>query len=216
MKNIYKEELMDQSAFFKLNYGLYIVSSASEGKHAGCVVNTVQQVTAIPEKLSVTLNKENATLEMIQKSNVFNVVVLCEDVDMDTIRTFGFQSSHDIDKYKELAHAKDEFQIPYLTQHVAARFTCKVLSSLDLDTHILFAGEVCSCEVLSEETAMTYGYYHKVKKGTTPPKASSYQPDTKQSGYRCTVCGYIYEGEPLPVDFVCPICHQPASVFEKI
>ncbi len=208
---------MDKSAFFNLSYGLYIASTCYEGKQYGCVLNTMSQVTSSPAQISLALNKENATTQAIISSGVFSGVVLCEETPMETIGTFGFQSSKDTDKFAAVAHATDKNGVAYPTAHISSQFSCRVVSTLDIGTHMLIIGEVEDCQVLSGEAPMTYAYYHKVKKGQTPPKASSYQaPEPKAKGYRCTICGYIYEGEPLPEDFVCPVCHQPASVFEKI
>lgn len=207
---------MNEKALYKLSYGLYVISSQAEGKVSGCVANTLQQVTSSPAQLSVALNKNNYTEQLIEKSGIFNGVVLTQDVDMDVIRRFGFQSGRDNEKYEGIAHAYDELQIPYLKEHCAARFTCKVVKKVDLGTHMLFVGEVVDCEVMAEDEVMTYAYYHKVKNGATPKNAPSYQEPAKKVGWKCTICGYVYEGDPLPQDFICPWCKAPAAVFEKI
>ena len=105
--------------------------------------------------------------------------------------------------------------MPYVAEQTVARFSCKVIDEVDLGTHILFVGEVLSAERLSDEEPMTYAYYHKVKKGVTPPKASSYQPKAVK-GWRCKVCGYVLESDTIPDDFVCPICGQGREQFEQI
>ena len=208
---------MDMTAMFKLSYGLYVVSSSYEGKDAACVVNTLSQITASPIQVSVAVNKDNFTCQQIQKSGRFEGVVLSEDIDMGVIGTFGFQSSKDVDKFEGLAHERDTYGIPYLSEHVSARVSCKVVQSVDVGTHILFIAEVEDAQHMVNEPVMTYSYYHQVKNGTTPKNASSYQPvEEKKSGWKCSVCGYIYEGDLLPEDFICPICHQDASVFEKL
>ena len=207
---------MDERAFFKLSCGLYIVSSKFNGKEAGCVINTLQQVTNEPLQVSITINKKNATQQIIECAREFHVVVLDESADMDLIGTFGFKSSKDINKFSDFSVSRDMFQIPYVNQNVAAGFTCKVKHQIDVGTHIMYIAEVVEADVLSDIPAMTYAYYHQVKKGTTPKNASSYQKKAATSGYRCTICGYIYEGDSLPEDFVCPVCHAPSSVFEKV
>lgn len=207
---------MDETALFKLSYGLYIVSSTHEGKDAGCIANTLQQVTAFPVQIAITLNKDNETKNIIEKSQVFNAVVLSEDMDMEVIGTFGFHSSRDLQKFETVSYQRDAHGIPYINEHTSARVTCKVVNQLDIGTHVMFIGEVVECEHVSDEPVMTYSYYHKVKNGVTPKNASSYQEPSKKSGWRCTICGYVYEGDPLPADFICPICHYPASAFEKI
>ena len=207
---------MDSIAFRKLSYGLYIVTSAFEGKDAGCVVNTLSQVTSSPAKVSVAINKNNFTEKIIEKSGIFTAVVLSQETSMDTIGIFGFQSSENNNKFESVSFEIDENKIKYPTDKICAKFSCKVLNQVDLGTHVMFIGEVIDAEVISNEEPMTYSYYHQVKNGTTPKNAPSYQEEAKKTGYRCTVCGYIYEGEPLPDDFICPICKQPASKFVKL
>lgn len=207
---------MNDKALYKLSYGLYVISSTEGGKDVGCVANTLHQVTSSPVQLSITLNKDNYTEQVIARTGKFNAVALTQTVDMDVIRTFGFQSSKDHDKYANLPFARDALGIPYLKDHTAAYLSCKVVSQLDLGTHVLFVGEVVDADVLSEEEVMTYAYYHMVKNGATPKNAPSYQEKSEKSGWRCTICGYIYEGDPLPADYICPICGAPASVFEKV
>ena len=207
---------MDQTAFFKLSYGLYIISSQLEGKQAGCIVNTVTQVTAEPERMTVAVHKENYTAEVIKKSGVFAVSVLTQQADMDLIGKFGFESSKDTDKFAGLTCQTDENGVKYITGPVAARFACKVIDCMDAGTHYIFLADVVEAKVLSSDEVLTYSYYHQVKKGLTPPKASSYQKAEEVKGWRCTICGYVHKSETLPPDFVCPICKRSAEYFEKI
>ncbi|MXQ74015.1 flavin reductase [Clostridiaceae bacterium DONG20-135] len=207
---------MDLKAFFKLSYGLYVISSSVGDHKAGCVANTLNQVTNDPARMSVTLNKDNDTMQTIAKSGRFAAIVLSESTNMELIKTFGFQSSKDTDKFSGYDTKMDELGSPYITDHATARFTCKVVNQIDLGTHVMFIGEVESAEVLSEEPVMTYAYYHQVKNGATPKNAPSYQKETKKVGWRCTICGYIYDGDPLPEDYICPLCGAPASAFEKL
>lgn len=207
---------MNEKALYKLTYGLYIISSEDNGKVSGCVANTLQQVTSSPMQLAITLNKNNYTEQLIEKSGKFNGVVLTQNVDMDTIRRFGFQSGKDVNKYDGISFSYDALNIPYIKDHVAARFSCKVVSKLDLGTHVLFVGEVVDCDVVNDEEVMTYAYYHQVKNGATPKNAPSFQEEKTSGGWRCTICGYIYEHDVLPDDFVCPWCKAPKDVFEKI
>lgn len=207
---------MNEQALYKLSYGLYIVSSSFEEKDAGCVVNTLHQVTATPVQVSVAVNKNNFTQQIIEKSGMFNATVFTQDAPMDIIKRFGFQSSKDHDKFDGITYERDARGIPYVKEHMAAQLSCKVVQKLDIGTHMLFIGEVVDAQVLSHEEVMTYAYYHKVKNGTTPKNASSYQANTEKKGWRCSICGYIYEGENLPEDYICPVCGAPASVFEKI
>lgn len=208
---------MDPKAFFKLSYGLYIISTEADGKQAGCIANTFNQVTSSPAQVSVTLNKDNATEQRIEKSGKFAVTVLQQSADMELIGRFGFHCSRDTDKFSGLDCGTDEQGLPYVKAHAASRFSCKVVKTLDLGTHVLFIGEVVGSEVLDNGPVMTYEYYHQVKNGRTPKNAPSYQEEKKRvSGWCCLLCGYVYEGEILPADFICPICSAPASAFEKI
>lgn len=207
---------MDNKAFFKLSYGLYIVSTRQGDQKAGCIVNTFNQVTSSPAQVSVTLNKNNATEQLIEQTGKFAVTVLDQNADMELIGQFGFHCSRDTDKFSACSTYEDEQGLPYVSDHAASRFSCKVVNQIDLGTHVMFIAEVVGCEVLNQEPVMTYEYYHQVKKGTTPKNAPSYQEEKKTGGWKCLLCGYIYEGEVLPEDFICPICSAPASAFEKI
>lgn len=212
---------MDIQAFFKLSYGLYVVSARSGEKKYGCIVNTLQQVTAEPPMLSVAVNKNSVTAKAILDSGRFCGTVLTETADMNLIGTFGFKNSEAVDKFAAFSTKEDENNIPYLTEHAAARYSCEVAGTLDLGTHILIIGKVTAAEILSDEPVMTYDYYHRVVKGGTPPTAPSYKGNishkpAQKAQWRCKICGYIYEGDPLPADFVCPICGQGADKFEKV
>ena len=213
---------MDTTAFFKMNYGLYIASTTLEGKNYGCALNTMVQVTSSPAQISITLNKDNATTQAILKSGVFSGVVLSEETPMDVIGTFGFMSSKDVDKFAQCEYQKDLNDVPFPTEKMSAQFSCRVVGSLDVGTHMVIVGTVEDCQIISGEAPMTYAYYHKVKNGKTPPKASSFQapvveeePVAKVAGYVCSICGYIHEEDNLPEDFICPVCKQNASVFVK-
>lgn len=209
---------MDPKAFFKLNYGVYIVSGSADGKDGGCVINTMAQVTSSPARLSIALNKNNYTLELIQASGTFSGVVLSDDVEMDLIKRFGFQCGRDVDKYDGIPQGRDSLNNPYPTEGVCARFACNVISTLDVGTHMIVIGEVVEAEVMDGPApALTYSNYHLKKNGTTPPGAPSYQENTgKAVGYRCSVCGYILESDTLPDDFICPVCGKDASYFVKL
>ena len=199
---------MNNKGLRKLSYGVYIINTIN----SGCIVNTLTQVTS--DKVIVAINKDNYTNQMIKTYKKFNATVLTQKTNMEVIQTFGFTSSKDNDKYKLFQTEKDSNNIPYIKEKMASLIECEVINEIDLDTHTIFIAKVINTEILSDEEVMTYDYYHKVKKGVTPPKAPTYEKPKK--GYRCKICGYIYEGETLPIDFVCPICGAPASVFEKI
>lgn len=166
---------MDKKAFYKLSYGLYIVSTTFMGKDSGCVVNTLSQVTSEPAKMSVAVNKNNFTEGQIEKSGVFAAVALTQDADLKLIGAFGFKSSRDTDKFAGFPTARDENGVPYVTQSVCARYSCKLVDSLDLGSHVMLIGEVQEAEVLGDAEPLTYSYYQKIKNGTTPKNAPSYQ-----------------------------------------
>lgn len=166
---------MDRKAFYKLSYGLYIVSTMFEGKDSACVVNTLNQVTSEPAKMSVTINKNNFTEQQIEKSSFFAAVALTQDADIKLIGTFGFRSSRDNDKFEGLKIARDINGAPYITEYTAARFSCKLIDKVDLGSHVMLIGEVTDAEVLSDKEPLTYSYYQQIKKGTTPKNAPSYQ-----------------------------------------
>lgn len=223
--------MLDKKALYSLSYGLYIITTKTDDFAAGCVCNTFQQVTSEPTQVSVALNKENVTTETIRKAGRFCVSVLSEDAPMELIGTFGFHSSSDIDKFADVEAKEDGFGIPAVVEHSAARFSAHVVSELDLGTHILFVAEIDEAETLSGASPMTYAYYHQVKGGKTPPKASSYQADDAPApagspadapsgetriAWRCTICGHIEYADELPDDFECPICGMGKEVFEKI
>lgn len=211
--------MLDKKALYQISSGLYLVSSKNEGHQAGCIINTLMQVTSKPVQVSITINKENDTTDTILKSNVFHVTALASNVDMNVIATFGFQSSKEIDKFQSFETKYDTLDNPYIEEGMNASFACKVVHTLDVGSHIIIVGEVVESESLSQESSMTYAYYHDVKKGTSPKNAPTYQEEIKtdkKTKWRCKICGYIYEGEELPADFICPICGQPASMFEKV
>ena len=202
---------MDWKAFDQLSCGLYLISSAWEGAESGCIVNTVQQVTAEPPQLAVTINKNSYTGELIGKSGLFEATVLGQQVGLEEIGRFGFQSGREVQKFEGIPALRDEAGIPYVEKGMAARFSCRITGKMDVGTHWIFVGQVEQAERLEGEP-MTYAYYHQVKKGGTPKEAPSYQGEEAekpaQKGWRCKLCGYVWEGESLPRDFICPICKK--------
>ncbi len=212
---------MDNKAFFQLSYGVYLLSAAEGGKLNGCIVNTACQVTSAPPRVSVTVNKENYTCGMIQRTGAFAVNILTEDAQLPFIGRFGFASGRDVpNKFGGMEVTRSKLGNPVLlsSPEVGAVLDCRVVSTLDVGTHIIFVGEVEDAIVTGFGTPMTYAHYHAVKKGVTPPKASAYQPPEEKSAagprWRCTVCGYIHEG-PTPPD-KCPVCGQGAEKFESV
>lgn len=207
--------MMDSKALSKMTYGLYLVSARSGDAVGGCVVNTVSQVTVLPVQLTVAINKENFTTKLIKDSGFFTAVVLSQSATMELIGKFGFQSSKDINKFAGYQTDTDENNVPYVREQAVARYSCKVVNCVDLGTHFLFVGEVIAAEILDEQIPMSYAYYHTVKNGKTPPKASVYQAE-QAKGYRCKICGYVLNADTIPADFICPICGRGSEELEKI
>lgn len=166
---------MDLNAFYQVTYGLYVVSAQAEGRRGGCVVNTLQQVTAEPVRLAVTVNKESFTCELIQKAGRFAAVALDQRADLMGIGRFGFRSGRDMDKFDGIPFAQDTSGMPYPLEAVCARYSCRVTHTLDLGTHLMFVGEAEEAELMSEQEPLTYSYYRNVIKGKTPKSAPSYQ-----------------------------------------
>lgn len=202
---------MNTKAMFKLGYGLYVLTSKLGSQDNGCIINTVTQVTSNPNRISITVNKDNYTHDMIAKTGVFNVSVLTEQVSFDVFQRFGFQSGRDCNKFEGYMEIKKaENGVLYCTEDTNAFISGKVINQIDLGTHTMFIADVTECEVLSDAVSVTYDYYQKNIK----PKPK--KEESVVVGYRCTICGYIYEGEELPADYVCPICKHGAEVFEPV
>lgn len=203
---------MNKKAMYNLSYGLFVLTSAFEGRDNGCIINTGIQVTSEPNQISIAVNKGNFTEEIIEKSGRFNLSILSEAAGFDTFRHFGFQSGRDVDKFAAYWDCERSANgLYYITAGTNAFIGATVRQSVDLGSHRLFIAAVDDMEVLSKEPSATYAYYQSHIK----PKPDA-RPATGKTAWRCTVCGYVYEGEELPADFVCPLCKHPASDFEKI
>lgn len=201
---------MNEDAFFKIGYGLYVLTAEENGKDNGCIVNTVMQATNTPNRLVAAVNKENYTCEMISRTEKFNVSVLSEGTDFDMFRRFGFQSGKEVDKFADFSDVKrTDSGVYYITKNTNAYFGCRVTDKVDMETHRLFVADVSEAEVLSVKPTVTYTYYQEHIK--PQPKE-----DETAKGWRCKICGYIYEGDKLPEAFICPLCKHPTSDFEKI
>ncbi len=198
---------INNDSMFKLSYGLFVITAKGE-KDNGCIINTVQQVTQEPLKITVAVNKDNYTHDMIKKSGVFNVSVLTEAVPFEVFERFGFVSGRNQDKFEGFSDAaRTENGLLYLTKYSNAVISGKVINEIDCGTHTIFVADVTEALKLSDERSVTYQYYFDNIK----PK-----PEKKKKGFVCKICGYVYEGDELPEDFICPLCKHPASDFEPI
>ena len=205
---------MNKKAGNKISYGLYVLSAKQGEKDNACIINTLSQLTSDPLRVSITVNKQNYTHDMILAEWEFTVSLLTQKVPFDYFKRFGFQSGRDVDKFDGFdACARGENGIYYITKYTNAYISGKVISTLDLGSHTLFVADVTAAEVLDEVPSLTYAYYHSdVKPKPAAPSSSS----GVKIGWRCKICGYVYEGENLPADFVCPLCKHGAEDFEKI
>lgn len=198
---------MDNRAFFNIGYGLYILTT-NENKDNGCIINTFIQVTDNPKQVVIAVNKDNLTCSELLAGGKFCVSVIDESASFDLFKWFGFRSGRTCHKFEGFADCeRAENGVLYITKNTNAYFAGKVTEAKDLGTHILFIAEITESEVLSDRKTVTYTYYQENIKPA---------PEKKKSGWVCKICGYVYEGEELPDDFICPLCKHPASDFERL
>ena len=198
---------MDKNALFKLSYGLFVLTAKQDGKDNGCINNTVQQVTSDPMRISVTVNKANLTHDMVLSTGEFNVSVLTEDAVFWIFQHYGFQSGRDVDKFANLPEARTANGIRFVEGCTNAVLSGKVIQTVDCGTHTLFIADVTEAKVLDNAPSVTYQYYFDHIK----PK-----PEPAQQGkWVCKICGYVYEGDTLPPDFICPWCKHGVEDFER-
>ena len=200
---------MDNKVLFNIGYGLYVLTANEGEKDNGCIINTVMQVTSDPLQIAIAVNKKNYTNEMIQRTKKFNISILTESAKFEVFEHFGFHSGRDTDKFADFVDTKRSPNgVLYITQNTNSYMSAYVKQEIDLGSHTLFIAQLVAAETLSEEPTVTYTYYQNNIK----PKPQK----TEKKGWRCKICGYIYEGEDLPADFICPWCKHGAIDFEKI
>ena len=198
----------DLSALFNIGYGLYVITSNDGKKDNGLIVNTVTQVTNTPNRIAVTINKDNYSHHVIKQSGIMNINCLSTDAPFDVFKHFGFQSGRTVDKFADCTPLRSDNGLVFLPRYINSFMSLKVESYVDLDTHGMFICSVTEARVLSDKETMTYTYYQSNVK----PK-----PETKdKKGYVCKICGYVYEGDVLPEDYICPLCKHGAADFEEI
>lgn len=203
---------MDKKAMYCLTYGLFVLTARLGERENGCIINTAGQVTSTPNRISITVNKDNFTHDLVKESGRFNISILSERASFEIFRHFGFQSGKTVDKFADYpACRRSENGLYYITEGTNAYISAVVEQTIDLGTHTMFIASVEDMEVLSSDPAATYAYYQSSIK----PKPANPASQGK-TVWRCTVCGYVYEGEELPADFICPLCKHPASDFEKV
>ena len=200
----------DMSALFKIGYGLYVITTNDGRRDNGMIVNTVSQVTNSPNRIAVCINKQNYTHHVVQQSGVMNLNCLSVEAPFSVFERFGFQSGRNVDKFEgsDFEVLRSDNGLRFLSKYINAMMSLKVESYVDLDTHGMFICTVTEARVLSDKETMTYNYYQSNVK----PK-----PKTEgKKGWVCKICGYVYEGEELPEDFICPLCKHGAADFEPI
>ena len=198
----------DMTALFNIGYGLYVITSNDGKKDNGLIVNTVTQVTNTPNRIAVTINKENYSHHIIKQTGKMNINCLTVDAPFKVFEAFGFVSGRNVDKFKDCEPLRSQNGLVVLPRYINSFMSLKVESYVDLDTHGMFICSVTEAKVISDKETMTYTYYHQNVK----PK-----PQTEgKKGWVCKICGYVYEGEDLPDDFVCPLCKHGKADFEPI
>lgn len=194
---------------YNITYGLYVLTAKDDAQDNGCLINTAGQVTTSPNRITLAVNKLNLTHDMMLKTGTFNVSTLSQDAPFSVFQKFGMTSGKTVDKFADFNDVyRSENGLLYLTKYANCFLSGKIVTATDIGTHTLFLADVVDAEILSETESMSYAYYQKFVKPSTP------RPATK--GWRCRICGYVYEGDELPPDFICPICKHGAADFERI
>ena len=203
-----QEDYIDPTALFSIGYGLYVVTSNDGTKDNGLIVNTVTQVSDKPNRVAVTVNKLNWSCEVIAKTGKLNISTLSQEAPFKVFEHFGFQSGRNVDKFDGYTGVQRSANgLLFLDKYCNSYISGKVIQTIDLQTHLMFICDVTQCVKLSDAETMTYAYYHKNVK----PK-----PDTAKKGFVCKICGYVYEGDTLPEDYICPLCKHGAADFEPL
>ena len=198
----------DMTALFRIGYGLYVVTSNDGKKDNGLIVNTVTQLTDTPNRIAVNINKANYSHHVIKQTGVLNVNCLSVDAPFAIFQQFGFQTGRSVDKFAGQEVYRSDNGLVFLDKYINAFMSLKVEQYVDLGTHGMFICSVTEARVMSDQDTMTYTYYQKYVKP---------QPETEgKKGFVCKVCGYIYEGDELPDDYICPLCKHGAADFEPI
>ena len=198
---------MDNNALHKLSYGLFVLTARQDGKDNGCIINTATQLTDTPKRISIAINKQNLTHDMVLATGEFNLSVLSEEAVFWIFQHYGFQSGRDADKFANIPETRTENGLRYVDGCANAVICGKVISTVDCGTHTLFIADVTDAKVLSDAPSMTYQYYFDHVKPKPEP--------AKKASWVCKICGYVYEGDPLPEDFICPWCKHGVEDFEK-
>lgn len=199
---------MDNKALHAIGYGLYVATTNDGSKDNGCIVNAVNQVSSTPLRVAISVRKGNYTYEIIKKTGKLNINCLDVTAPFSLFKHFGYQSGRDVDKFSDMEVMRSENGLRILPGHINAWMSLEVEQYVDLDSHGMFICLVTEGAQVSREESMSYHHYQKNVKPQPKPE--------KKKGYVCKVCGYVYEGEELPADFVCPWCKHGAEDFEAL
>ncbi|MBR6843870.1 MAG: flavin reductase [Bacteroidales bacterium] len=210
--------MIGNKAIFNISYGLFVLVARQGEKDNACIINVAQQVTSEPLQLMICVNKQNLTHDMILRTLKFNLCPLSEEATMKPFQHFGFQSGKSVDKFAECEQElRTDNGLRYLPKYINSVISCVVTKSIDMGTHTMFIARVMEAKVLTDSPSITYDYYQKNIK---PYYRAAGQADVQTSGktkeWVCEVCGYVYEGDELPADFICPWCKHPASDFKLV
>ena len=212
---------MNNNIFRNMSYGVYIVSAMDGKRPTGCTANSIMQITSDPASVAVSINHDNYTNKCIKETGKFAFSILAEDSDASLIGNFGFKSGIDNDKFENVDYEVVE-GVP-VVKDTCGYVVCEVIDKMETSSHTVFLGKVVEAEVYSKRRQMTYAYYHEVVRGKTAKNAPTYIPEDEEKAesksnvkYVCTVCGYVYEGDPLPKDYKCPICGAGPEKFKRV
>lgn len=225
-------------AFFKISYGLYIVSAGNSDRRSGYISNAVFQVTAEPAQFAVCCSKNNYTASLINENRAFSISVLKRDAAQSLISLFGYRSGKDVDKFSNTGYITGITGAPIVTDDALAWFECRVVQSVDVGTHLLFTAEIVNNQLIEDGEPLTYSYYREARKGKAPKNAPTYIDPEKKQGkkaesekYKCLICGHIYdpaegdstakipagtEFKDLPDSWQCPVCGTDRGNFDRI
>ncbi len=201
---------MDEKIFYKLTYGLFLLTAKEEGFDNGCIINTAIQVANDPTRISIAVIKGNKTHDMVWNTGRFNISSIAENASFDLFKRFGMQSGREQNKFEGFTDtARSKNGCLYLTNMANMYMSANVTERFDLGSHTLFVGEVTDGEVLSDAASCTYGYYQ------THIKPNPVQTSEKKTTWVCSVCGYVYEGEEMADDYICPLCNHGKEYFNR-
>jgi len=206
--------MLDNKAYKKMDYALCLLSAAANGKKSGCIINSFHQVTSsYPARFTVAVSKDNQTYKEVEAAGSFCVTLLASDASGDIVNNFGYKSGRVTDKFAGFDVKTDEAGNPYITDGMISRVSCKIVDKVDIGNFVLYVGQATEAEVITDGEVLTLAAYTNRGKAT-PPAATVYR-EMVGGGFKCSVCGYVYESETIRDDFQCPICRATADKFVR-